>query len=315
MLIDVVIPVFHWFQLLDVAGPVAVFEAASYFAPHGAYRITLVSPDGGLVRSSAGLPLGTQPFAAAERIDTLLVPGGAGTRDPELDPRLVEYLTDTAESCRRVTSVCTGAFLLARAGLLDGRRATTHWRHARQLARRHPAVRVVPDRIWINDGRFWSSAGVSAGIDLALALVADDFGREVARRAAREVVVAHQRPGGQSQFSEVAELCDPRGRFAPLLDWVRANLARPLRVEDLAERVAMSPRNFSRRFRAEVGRTPAEAVAQIRFEAARLLIETTARPIEQIARDTGFGDPERMRRTFVRVLGQSPRALRTASRG
>ncbi|HEX7036093.1 MAG TPA: GlxA family transcriptional regulator [Pseudomonadales bacterium] len=314
MQIDVVIPVFPGFQLLDVAGPIAVFEAASHFATDGGYRTAVVSALGGTVPSSAGLALDSAPFDAVERVDTLLVPGGAGTRNPQPDPRLIDFLTEAAARGRRVTSVCTGAFLLARAGLLDGRRATTHWRHAHRLARRHPAVRVVPDRIWVNDGRVWTSAGVSAGIDLALALVADDFGREVARRAAREVVVAHQRPGGQSQFSEVAELCDPRGRFAPLLDWIRANLTRRLQVEDLAERMAMSPRNFSRRFRTEVGRTPAEAVAQIRLEAARLLVETTTRPIEQIARDTGFGDAERMRRTFVRVLGQSPRALRTASR-
>ena len=164
MQIDVVIPVFPGFQLLDVAGPLAVFEAASHFAADGAYRPAVVSVLGGAMKSSAGVAVDSAPFAAVERIDTLLVPGGAGTRNPQPDPRLTGFLTAAAARCRRVTSVCTGAFLLARAGLLDGRRATTHWRHAHRLARHHPAVRVVPDRIWVNDGRVWTSAGVSAGI-------------------------------------------------------------------------------------------------------------------------------------------------------
>ena len=308
-----VIPVFSGFQILDVTGPVAIFEAATYFAGDGGYDVTLVSGDGGSVVSSSGVAVATRPLTDVCRVDTLLVPGGAGTRDPALDPRLVDYLRLRAGDCRRVASVCTGAFLLARSGLLDGRRATTHWRHAAHLARRHPAVKVLADRIWVNDGRFWSSAGVCAGIDLALALVTDDLGREVARQSAREVVVYYQRPGGQSQFSTIEELGDERGRFAPLLGWIRAHLTQPMRVEDLAARAAMSPRNFSRRFRAEVGRTPAEAVTQIRLEVARTLVETTAEPIEKIARETGFGDSERMRRAFVRTLGQPPRALRTAA--
>lgn len=173
---------------------------------------------------------------------------------------------------------------------------------------------MTPDRVWVNDGKFWTSAGVAAGIDLALALVAEDWGAEVARRSAREVVVYYQRPGGQSQFSTIEELCDPRGRFADLLIWIRANLAAPLGVEDLAARMAMSPRNFSRRFRDETGRTPAQAVTQIRLEVARSLVETTDGPIAEIARRTGFGDAERMRRAFVRTLGRSPRALRTGAR-
>jgi transcriptional regulator GlxA family with amidase domain len=166
----------------------------------------------------------------------------------------------------------------------------------------------------VNDGRFWTSAGVSAGIDLALALVAEDFGQEVARACAREVVVYYQRPGGQSQFSTIDALSDPRGRFAPLLAWIRGNLQEPLRVEELAARSCMSPRHFSRRFRAEVGCTPAQAVSRIRLEVARTLVEDTRRPIEAIARQSGFGDPETMRRAFVRSLGQSPRAVRTGAR-
>lgn len=309
---------FPRFQLLDVAGPLAVFEAASRFAREsgagGGYRVRLLSADGGTVPGSAGAGLDSAPLTAMRRIDTLLVPGGEGTRSADPDPRLLEFLVRRAATSRRVASVCTGAFLLARTGALDGRRATTHWRHAESLARRHPAVQVLADRIWVNDGPFWSSAGVSAGIDLALALVSEDFGRDVARCAAREVVVYYQRPGGQSQFSTLAELCDERGRFAPLLGWIRGNLRRPLRVEELAARLAMSPRNFARRFRAEVGCTPARAVARLRLETARTAVETARRPIAEVARDCGYGDPESMRRAFVTAFGQPPRALRTASR-
>lgn len=315
----VCIPLFGGFQLLDVAGPVAVFEAAGDGAagaagrPAPGYRIVLVSPDGGPVTSSAGVSMDTLPARGVGSVDTLLVPGGEGTRAPDLDDRLLDFLRRRASGCRRVASVCTGAFLLARAGLITGRRVTTHWRHAGALARRHPDLEVEPDRIWVRDGRVWSSAGVSAGIDLALALVADDCGREVARRAAREIVVYFQRPGGQSQFSALEDLADADGRFAPLLAWIRANVRRPLRVEDLAAREAMSPRNFSRRFRAEVGCTPAQAVARIRLEVARTLIETTSRPVSAVARAAGYGDPETMRRAFVKALGRSPRALRTAA--
>jgi transcriptional regulator GlxA family with amidase domain len=307
--------VFPDFQLLDAAGPVAVFEVASHFAGSGrGYEVALVSTAGGRVPSSSGVAVESRPLRDFAAVDTLLVAGGTGTRDPGLDPGIIQELRRRSDRCRRIASVCTGAFLLARAGLLDGRRATTHWRHAAQLARSHPAVCVVPDHIWVNDGRFWTSAGVSAGIDLALALVTEDLGREVARRSAREVVVYYQRPGGQSQFSSIQELSDGRGRFAPLLAWIRANLAAPLRIEDLAARMAMSPRNFARRFRAEVGRTPAQAVVLIRLEVATTLVETTRQPIEQIARDTGFGDAECMRRAFLRYLGQPPRTLRTGTR-
>lgn len=312
------IALFPGFQILDVAGPLAVFEVASHFvraAGTGAgYRVRLLSPAGGTVVSSCGAAMVSKPLTL-RRIDTLLVPGGDGTRGADPHPTLLDFVRQRATTCRRVASVCTGAFLLARTGLLDGRRVTTHWRHAEALARRYPALQVLADRIWVNDGPIWSSAGVSAGIDLALALVGEDFGREVARRTAREVVVYYQRPGGQSQFSTLEELSDDRGRFAPLLGWIRANLQQSLKVEDLAARMAMSPRNFARRFRAEVGCTPAQAVARLRLEVARTQVETTRRPIAEVARVCGYGDPETMRRAFVAALGQPPRALRTASRG
>ncbi len=316
-MIRIAIPLFPGFQLLDVAGPVAVFEAASHFARlagvGAGYRLHLVSATGGGVASSSGAALDSAPFTAARGLDTLLVPGGEGTRGDDLDQRLMRFLRRRAPTCRRITSVCTGAFLLARAGLLDGCRVTTHWRHAAALARQYPALDVVPDHIWVRDGRLWSSAGVSAGIDLALALTAEDFGRDVAREAAREVVVYYQRPGGQSQFSSLEALGDADGRFARLLDWMRANVALPLRVEDMAGFMAMSPRNFARRFRAEVGCTPAQALARIRLEVARALVESSHRPIAAVARDSGYGDPETMRRAFVKHLGQSPRAVRTGT--
>ncbi len=311
---QVVVPVFPRFQILDVTGPAAVFEAAGRFAAPAGYAVTLVSLDGGQVTSSGGLTVDTRPVTDAPRPDILLVPGGVGTRHPPPDGRLVSYLQHSAAASRRVASVCTGAFLLARAGLLDGRRATTHWRHAASLARRYPAVTVLADRIWINDGRYWTSAGVSAGIDLALALVTEELGGDVARQCAREVVVYYQRPGGQSQFSTLEALAEPGGRFAPLLAWIRGNVHLPHRVEDLAARAAMSPRNFSRRFRREVGHTPAEAVRQMRLEVARTLVETTDAPIARVARQTGFGNLENMRRVFLKSLGQSPRALRSALR-
>lgn len=311
--LPVAVVVFNDFQLLDASGPVAVFEAASFLSPPGSgYRVSMVSARGGPVRSSSGITLHTEALAQMPAIDTLLVAGGTGTRAADRDPGIVALLRERAGACRRVASVCTGAFLLAEAGLLEGRRATTHWRHCAQLARRHPQVRVEADRIWTRDGAVWTSAGVSAGIDLALALVGDDFGADVAQACAREVVVYYQRPGGQSQFSSIQALGGGRGRFGELLAWARANLEQPLSVDQLADRMAMSPRNFARRFRAEVGRTPAQAVMQMRLEVARTLVEGSNEPIEQIARRCGFGDAERMRRAFVRALGRPPRALRTA---
>lgn len=213
-----------------------------------------------------------------------------------------------------MTSVCTGAYLLAEAGLLDGRRATTHWGQSERFARRFPQVRLEADRIFVRDGEVWTSAGITAGIDLALALIEDDLGVEVARRTAQELVVHHRRPGGQSQFSALLDMGGVNGRFADLMDWVRERLAERLNVERLADRAAMSPRHFARAFAAETGLTPAKAVERLRLEAARLRVETTHEPIDRVAEAAGFGDPERMRRAFLRAFGQPPQALRRAAR-
>ena len=207
-----------------------------------------------------------------------------------------------------MASVCTGAYVLAAAGLLDGRRATTHWRNAAAFAARFPNVKVDADRIWIRDGEIWTSAGITAGIDLALAMIADDLGEEIALRTARQLVVYHRRLGGQSQFSAMLQLDSATPRFAVLLEWAREHLGEPLTVEQLAERVGMSPRNFSRAFAKATGVTPAKAVERLRLEAAREGVESSTRDLDGIARSTGFGDPERMRRAFIR-------AFRTAATG
>ena len=214
----------------------------------------------------------------------------------------------------RVASVCSGAYILAEAGLLDGRRATTHWRRTRHFLSAYPRVKLEPDRIFVRDGDIWSSAGISAGIDLALALVAEDFGEEIAQQTARQLVLYHRRSGGQSQFSSLLELKAPTGRFGPLLTWAREHLDTPLTVEHLAERAGMSSRHFTRAFIAETGTTPSKAVERLRIEVARQQVQSSSEAIERVAEATGFRDPERMRRAFIRAFGQPPQSLRRAAR-
>ncbi|MGY4828077.1 GlxA family transcriptional regulator [Sphaerotilaceae bacterium SBD11-9] len=224
------------------------------------------------------------------------------------------WLATAATHARRIASVSTGAYFLAEAKLLENRRATTHWRTSDDFARKYPNVHVDADRIFIHDGPIWTSAGITAGIDLALALIEADLGFAVAQGVAQNLVVHHRRPGGQSQFSALHDLSGRSGQFAKLLDWVRQNLSEPLTVEQLADRVAMSPRNFARAFTVETNTTPAKAVERLRLEAARTALETTQDHIEHIAKVTGFGDTERMRRAFVRAFGQPPQALRRETR-
>jgi transcriptional regulator GlxA family with amidase domain len=309
----IAILVFPDFQLLDATGPAAAFEVATRHRP-GAYALTVVAPEAGPVRSSSGITLGAHPLPAPATLDTLIVAGGQGTRAARYDPRLQALLREAAGVTRRVASVCSGAYLLAEAGLLDGRRATTHWRVAPGFARAYPKVKVEADRIYVREGAIWTSAGISAGIDLALALIAEDHGEALAKATARELVVFHRRPGGQSQYSTLVELGGQEGRFSPLLAWARERLHEPLPVERLAGEAGMSPRNFQRAFVAETGATPAKAMERLRLEAARARIEDGAEPIEAIATATGFHDPERMRRAFVRTLGQPPQGLRRAAR-
>ena len=301
------------FQLLDASGPITAFELAEELVPD-AYRLTVLSIEGGAVASSSGVVVDTAGIAASPTPDTLIVAGGRGAQQAGALPESAAYLRRCAAESRRVCSVCSGAFLLAAAGLLDGRSVTTHWHSAEAFQRRYPATRVEADRIYVRDGAIWTSAGVSAGIDLALALIADDLGEAIARRVAQEMVVYYRRPGGQSQFSALADMAGNDTVFSSLLAWMREHLADPLGVELLAERVAMSPRNFSRAFTRAIGVSPARAVERLRLEAARERVENTRDPIERIAAAQGFRDPERMRRAFIRAYGQPPQALRRASR-
>ncbi|HEY1798934.1 MAG TPA: GlxA family transcriptional regulator [Stellaceae bacterium] len=303
----IAILIFPEFQLLDAAGPIAAFEAGGREGE--AYRIKVIAREPGPVTSSSGVQLVAEGLSDAS-LDTLIVSGGWGTRAESTEAGTLEFIRGAVPRARRMASVCSGAFILAAAGLLDGRRATTHWARAAEFARAYPRVDLEPERIFIRDGTVWTSAGITAGIDLALALVADDHGEAAAKRAAQQLVVYHRRPGGQSQFSALLEADQSSGRFSPVLSWARERLDERLSVERLADHAAMSPRHFARAFAAETGMTPAKAVERLRLEAARERVESGGEPIEGVAARTGFGDPERMRRAFLRAFGQPPQALR-----
>lgn len=305
--------VFPAFQMLDLGGPLAAFQLASEVCDD-VYRLSVLSEHGGEIASSAGIAVATDAVPEGA-IDTLVVVGGRGVHVCAASPAFVARVAMLAPGVRRTSSVCTGAFLLAAAGLLDGRRATTHWRQAARLQMAYPAIRVQADRIFVNDADVWTSAGVTAGIDMALAMIEDDLGVGVAREVAREMVVYHRRPGGQAQFSALLDLDPPSARIRQSLTFARDHLAEPLPVERLAEAARLSVRQFGRAFLAETGQTPAKAVERLRAETARPLVEDGREHLETIARRVGFGDQERMRRSFVRAFGQPPQALRRASRG
>ena len=308
----IVVVLFADVQSLDVTGPSEVFSAARLLG-HAPYELEFVASRAAPVRTSSGLRLVPDRAVTACRgpIDTLVVPGGLGTAAARRDERLVAWLRAAAARSRRVASVCTGAFLLAKAGLLDGRRATTHWNACAALGAHHPEITVEPDPIFVRDGDVYTSAGVTAGIDLALALVEEDAGHDAALEVARQLVVFVRRPGGQAQFS--AQLAHPPARRETLRDlqaWLPDNLHADLSVEALAERAFMSPRNFARAFREEVGVTPAAYVAELRLERARQQLEDGDAPVEAVARSCGFGTVETMRRTFQRRLHATPSQYR-----
>jgi transcriptional regulator GlxA family with amidase domain len=300
-------------QLLDVAGPLQVFASANDLArAAGAalpYELLVVSRDS-MTMTSAGLGLASSALPESEPgPDTLIAVGGWGVYAACLDANLIDWIIRRATISRRVASVCSGAFLLGTAGLLDGRRAVTHWQRCDEFARHFPKVRLEPDPIFIRDGDVWTSAGVTAGIDLALALVEDDLGREVALAVSRQLVVFLKRPGGQSQFSAALTLQDNGGRFDGLHSWLLQNLHRPLGLGDMADHVGMSARNLSRRYREQTGRTPARAVEDLRLETARRLLEQGL-SVGRVVTRCGFGTEETMRRAFVRRIGVSPQAYR-----
>lgn len=304
--------IFPDFQLLDASGPIAAFEIAARYVAD-AYRLSLVAREAGPVPSSSGVAMMAERWSD-EPCHTLMIAGGEGTRPAALCPETIAWVQGQAADARRTASVCSGAYVLAQAGLLDGRRATTHWNRSADFARRYPRVRLDPDRIFVRDGHIWTSAGITAGIDMSLAIIGEDLGEDVARAVAQQLVVYHRRPGGQSQFSVLLEMGGGQGRFAALLDWIRERLDEPLGVEQLAAQMAMSPRNFARAFAAETGVTPAKAVERLRLETARERVEGGSEPIDAIARAVGFNDPERMRRAFLRAFGQPPQALRRVAR-
>ncbi len=303
---------FPGFQLLDAAGPIAAFEIAGRFVP-GAYSLQLSASEPGPVNSSSGVALAANALPRYNQMDTLLVAGGDGADAACRDGRLIRFLRRAGARLARTASVCSGTLLLAEAGLLDGRRATTHWCRTRQFEQQYPNVRLEPDLIWVRDGQFWTSAGITAGIDLALALISEDLGPSVAKDVARQLVVHAQRPGGQTQHSSLLELGPGDGRFAELNAWICQRLDARLDVNALAAHVKMSPRTFARAYAAETGVTPAKAVERLRVEAARALIEAGEPSLQGIAERTGFGDLERMRRAFTRLFGTPPSALRRVS--
>lgn len=302
--------IFPGFQMMSLAA-LSAFELANAAVPEPFYEVSLLSEIGGPVKSSVGPAIETAPFDDTT-YDTVIFAGDLkASAGPDGVTQFVQHSTLAA---RRVAAVCTGSFVLAQASVLDGRQATTHWIWARDLATRYPKIKVEPDRIFIVDGPIWTSAGMSAGVDLALGMIEKDLGPEIARQTARKLVLYHRRGGGQSQHSALLEMDAKSDRIQSALDYARRNLSGRLSVEDLADAARLSPRQFSRAFHAETGQSPAKAVETLRLEAARVMMEQTSHPIEAIAEQTGFADRERMRRAFLRTFGQPPQAIRRNAR-
>jgi transcriptional regulator GlxA family with amidase domain len=301
--------IYPGFQLLDAAGPLTAFEIAARYN-HGSYDLQVVAAQAGEVRSSAGVSLYAKQFGRAQAVDTLVVAGGDGAVIAAQCQKTLRFVKACARLARRTTSVCSGAYVLAAAGLLNGRPATTHWSCALDFRRRFPHVHLDPDRIFVKSEHFWTSAGITAGIDLALALIEEDLGEVTARQTAQQLVVYYRRPGGQSQFSALLHAERTNGRFVGLMDHVRSNLCASHSVDALAEFSCMSARNFSRAFQAETGMSPAKAVERVRVETARAALGANGRSVKEVAQCCGFGSAERMRRSFLRIFGVSPRALK-----
>ena len=297
---------FEGFHIITFAA-MAVFEVTNKMLGEARYHVRLLSENGGFVRSSVGALVETEPFPEG-RLDTVIVGGGA--RLGASTPAVLDFVRNAPRIARRVASTCIGAFTLAEAGLLDGRKATTHWSHAKQLQKQFPKIRVEEDRIYVEDGGVWTSAGMTASIDLMLALIENDVGVEVSRAVARKLVLYHRRAGGQSQFSALLQMEPKSDRIQTALTFARSNLQKRLAVEDLANAANLSSRQFTRAFVAETGQSPAKAIEKLRVEAARLLIEEGRHPIEVIVRETGFANRERMRRAFLRTFGKPPLAIR-----
>jgi transcriptional regulator GlxA family with amidase domain len=308
---DIAFVVYPGYSVMAFA-VVTAFEVANVIlADEPLYELHFVSETGGKVKTSSVMMLETEAFTDMP-FDTLVV-GGATNLVPST-PGLIAFMRDAPKRHRRIAAVCTGSFVLAEAGLLNGRHATTHWQYARDMQRQFPEVKMDEDRIFINDGPIWTSAGMTAGIDLGLALIENDLGAELAKSVARKLVMYHRRGGGQSQFSALLELSPKSDRIQTALAYARENLHKPLTVPELADAAHLSPRQFSRAFHAETGQSPAKAIENLRVEAARNLMEQSRHPIEIVARQTGFSDRDHMRRAFLRAFGQPPQVLRRNAR-
>ncbi len=310
--------IFPGFQQLDLAGPMAAFEVANQALP-GSYAWRLAASTPGPVKSSAGIEWPARPLPrAGAPMDLVMVIGGDGVDGACQDVRLVRWLQRASGTGARITSICSGSLILAATGLLNERGATTHWSRRHQFETDYPAVRLQPDRIYVREPasrnlvrpEIWTSAGMTAGIDLCLALIGHDHGETLAQEVARQLVVERRRPGGQSQFSALLDIQKPDGRFGPLFEHIRTRLHHPHSVDAMAALACMSPRHFARSFRAETGTTPAHAVERLRVEAARAALESGNTLIQRVALDCGFGNTERMRRSFLRLLGRPPAAYR-----
>lgn len=299
------------YSLMGLAA-VPAFELANLMGEEAVYDLHFVSEHGGPIRLSAGTTMETKTFGTVA-FDTLVI--GGGTFVHPSTPGLIALVQRASSQSRRMAAICTGAFVLGEAGLLDGRRVTTHWAHARELQKQFPNCIADVDCIFINDGPIWTSAGMSAGIDLALALIEADLGQEVAQSIAKKLVLYHRRAGGQSQFSALLDLEPKSDRVQSALTYAKQNLHRPLTVEELAEAARLSPRQFSRVFHAETGQSPAKAIENLRVEAARVMMERSRHPIDVVADQTGFADRNRMRRAFLRAFGQPPQVIRRNARG
>jgi transcriptional regulator GlxA family with amidase domain len=302
--------VFPNFYLLGLAA-VTAFELANVVLEERAYDVAVLSEHGGLVVSSAGIRVETVAFSDA-RFDTVMF--GSGVELDMVSSPLTAFVRRALTTSRRIAAPCTGAFILAEAGVLDGRRATTHWRFAHELQRRFPKVAVEDDQIFIVDGPVWTSAGMTATIDMALAMIEKDHGPNVSRSVARRLVIYHRRAGGQSQFSTLLDLDPKSDRIQKAIDYASANLRNALTVDELAHVAGLSPRQFSRAFSTETGQSPAKAVERLRVEAARLMLEKGRLSMDVIAAEVGFSDRERMRRAFLRTIGQPPQAVRRFGR-
>jgi len=298
------------FQVMNFAA-MSAFEVANLTAKDKFYDLQIISEAGGRVTSSVGISVETEPFSK-KVYDTVIVSGSPHIGPPSA--KLNKFLKNASKVSRRVSAICTGTFILAHAGLLDGRRATTHWIFANEFKKNFPQVKMEEDRIYIIDGSIWTSAGMSAGVDLALGMIEKDLGADMARIVARKLVVYHRRAGGQSQHSTLLDLDAKSDRVQTALDYAKKNLHKELSVEQLAEAAHLSTRQFSRAFRLETGKSPAKAVEHLRVEAARVMIESGCHSLDTVARETGFADRERMRRSFVRIVGQPPQEVRRHAR-